>query len=401
MKINIERLKSNMFKVGEIGREKRGGITRLAFSQEFYEASSTLINLMEEAGLEITVDGVKNIFGKRKGIYNNLPSIMVGSHLDTVRNGGLFDGLLGVMAALECIYVLNENNIKTQHPIEIAAFNAEEGSEMGGTFGSRVMVGLQDLNQGDLESKLQNYGLTLESVKKSIRDVNKIKVFLELHIEQGAELYSKGIPIGIVEGIAGITRYKITARGEANHAGTTPMILRKDAMMGAAKLIVEIEKTAEEAGHPFVATIGTIRVFPGLVNVIPETAEFVVELRDLNQNRIENAVEKIKKAAEEIKPVEFDFQLLINKPPVMLNNDLIKAIEKICVEKDIKYQIMTSGAGHDAKAIARKIPTGMIFVPSREGKSHCPEEWTDWEDIKKGVEILLDTILEIDKNKNI
>lgn len=397
MNINLTRLKSNILKIGEIGRKKGEGITRLAFSDVYYKASDVFKDLMKDAELKVKTDRLGNVFGKREGENNDLPSIMIGSHMDTVKNGGLFDGNLGVNAALECIYVLEENNIKTKHPIEIVSFNAEEGSEMGGTFGSRVMVGLQDPLENGLADKLKKYGLTLNDVKSSIRNTSDIKAFLELHIEQGGDLFSKDIPIGIVKGIAGITRYRISALGEANHAGTTPMNLRKDAMMGASKLMVEIEKIAKNIGAPFVATIGVADVFPGAINIIPGRVELILEMRDLNQERIEKAVNKIKKSAQSIGEVDFKFELLINKPPVKTSRRIVQCIEEACIDKNIPYQIMASGAGHDAKAIANKVPTGMIFVPSKDGKSHCPDEWTDWEDIKKGTEILLDTIIRLDK----
>jgi len=322
---------------------------------------------------------------------------MIGSHLDTVPNGGIFDGALGVIAALEVINVLNEKNIRTRHPIEIVAFNAEEGSAIGGTFGSRVVVGLQDPYEDGLIEKLDQYGMNINDVKKSVRNTAGIKVFLELHVEQGANLYEKGIPIGIPTGIFGITRYGIVAKGEANHAGTTPMRLRKDPLIGAAKLIIEINRIVKEIGEPLVATIGVIKAYPGTVNVIPGTVEFIVELRDIDNQRIEEAVNKFKNSAHSIGgDIGFDFNLLINKPPTMLNKEVIEVIKNACLSKKIAHQITVSGAGHDAKSLAEKVPTGMIFVPSKDGKSHCPEEWTDWESIKTGVEVLLDTIIKLD-----
>ncbi|KJS82587.1 MAG: hypothetical protein JM58_14620 [Peptococcaceae bacterium BICA1-8] len=397
MQINIDRIRENLLKVGEIGRVEGRGITRLAYSKEFEEAAKDLIDLMEKANLDVTRDGVKNIFGKRAGDNKNYPSIMVGSHLDTVPNGGIFDGALGVIAALEVINVLNENNIRTKHPIELVAFNAEEGSAIGGTFGSRVVAGLQDPYEDGLIEKLDQYGMDINDVKKSVRNTASIKTFLELHVEQGANLYEKGIPIGIPTGIFGITRYGIVAKGEANHAGTTPMRLRKDPMIGAAKLIIEIDRIVKEIGEPLVATIGVIKASPGTVNVIPGTVEFIVELRDIDNQRIEEAVNKFKNSAHSIGgDIGFEFNLLINKPPTMLNKEVIEVIKNACLDKKIDYQITVSGAGHDAKSLAEKVPTGMIFVPSKDGKSHCPEEWTDWESIKTGVEVLLDTIMKLD-----
>jgi allantoate deiminase/N-carbamoyl-L-amino-acid hydrolase len=398
MNINKKRLLENIEKVGSIGREADNGITRLAYSKEYKEASDVLKKLMEASGLEVHIDGVGNIFGRRKGLQDDLPSIMIGSHLDTVKGGGLYDGNLGVNAALEIINVLNESKYITKHPIEIVAFNAEEGNEMGGTFGSRVMTGLQDPNADWLDEKLSKYGMKKQDVKNSIRDMKTIKAFLELHIEQGGSLYAKEIPIGVVTGIVGITRYTITITGETNHAGTTPMGLRKDALTGAAKLIGIIDSISREIGDPFVSTVGVLKVFPCFANVIPGRVEMTLEMRDLDQSRIEGAIKRIELLSKGIENVGIDFKFDISKPPVKTHKNIISIIEKVCQNKGLEYQVMPSGAGHDAKAVAEFIPTGMIFVPSIDGKSHCKEEDTESIDLVRGTEVLLDTVIEIDRN---
>lgn len=397
MKINMDRLKKNILQVGEIGRKDGEGITRLAFSKEYYEAAKTLVKIMKEANLEVEVDPLGSVIGKKRGIRNDLPSIMIGSHLDTVKNGGLFDGALGIIAGLEAVNYINENNISINHPIEIVAFNGEEGSEMGGTFCSRVMMGLQDPYEPGLEKKLSSYGLTIDDVKKSIRDPKEIGVFLEMHVEQGSNLYDKNISVGIVEGIVGITRYNVKVKGEANHSGTTPMNSRKDPMIGAAKIILEIERIAKEVGQPFVATVGVINASPGAVNVIPESVEFSLELRDLQQKNIDSVVARIKKFAQEIKEIDCEFNLNIKKSSTKLDKKIVEAIRKSCTELNIPYQSMASGAGHDANAMSKKVDTGMIFVQSKYGKSHCPEEWTEWEDVENGMKVLIQTITNIDK----
>jgi hydantoinase/carbamoylase family amidase len=397
MKVNEKRIRENILKVGEIGKDENGGISRIAFSKEFNEASNVLISLMEEAGLEVSRDKLGNIFGKRNGSDNSLPAIMIGSHLDTVKNGGLFDGNLGIAAALECINVLNDNNQVTSHPIEIAAFNAEEGSELGGTFGSRGLCSLINLEEKDLKEKLGIYRLTVEDLKEAAKDVKGIKAFLELHIEQGGKLEKNKNSVGIVEGIVGITRYKVIVKGEANHAGTTPMSLRRDALTGAAKLILEIDSIARNAGDPFVTTIGKMELFPGSVNVIPGRVEFVLEMRELSQDRIDKLFTEIQKAAKTLEGVDVDFEILIKKPPVKLDYKIVDVIENECKAGNVKYERMPSGAGHDAAAMAEKVSTAMIFVPSKDGKSHCAEEWTEWEDIVIGTETLLNTLIKIDQ----
>jgi len=258
------------------------------------------------------------------------------------------------------------------------------------------MIGLQDPSEKALQSRLKNYDLTSADLKNSIRDIDKIKAFLELHVEQGVVLDRNEIPIGIVNGIAGITRYKIIVKGETNHAGTTPMNLRKDALTAAANLITKIEKIATSFTEPFVATVGKINVSPGAVNVIPGKVEMVLEMRDLEQDKIDLAIEKFKTEAKKIENAKIVFNKMIQKPPVETDNKIQNIIEKACNDNNISYKFMASGAGHDAKEIARKIPSGMIFVPSKDGKSHCPEEWTNWDDIYRGVEVLLNTILLLD-----
>ncbi|MFN2364162.1 MAG: hydantoinase/carbamoylase family amidase, partial [Halarsenatibacteraceae bacterium] len=237
-------------------------------------------------------------------------------------------------------------------------------------------------------------GWPAEDLAAARRDLAGIKAFIEIHIEQGTVLESENIPIGIVNGIAGITRYKVNLFGEANHSGTTPMKLRKDALVAAAKLILEIEDIALELGEPFVATVGTLDIKPGAVNVIPGEVELIIELRDLDQNKIEVAGERIIAAADQMNG-DIRVERIVNKTPVDTDFEIAKIIEEACKRLKIPGRRILSGAGHDAKEIARKVPTGMIFVPSIAGKSHCPEENTNWEDIYLGTEVLLETILSI------
>lgn len=395
MKINLERIKRNLVSVGEIGKNSSGGITRLAFSKEYFDAVNALKDLFYEQGLRVEVDRIGNVIGRFEG-KDDLPAIVIGSHLDTVKNGGLFDGALGVIAALECVSVLKENNIITNHPIEIIAFNAEEGSEMGGTFGSRVMVGKQDLSEPSLPKKLMNYNLTIDDLKQSVRETDKIKVFLELHIEQGGFLEKNKLSIGVVNGITGITRYGINIKGETNHAGTTPMDIRKDALTMASKLVIKIDEISRDIGKPFVSTIGQLTLKPGAVNVIPGEVELVLEMRDMDKGKIDYAINEIKKYTDSIQDYQFEYQFLIDKPCVKTDSKIAEIIRQNCINRGIKYEVMPSGAGHDAKEIAAKVSTGMIFVPSKDGRSHCPEEFTEWEDIDTGVQVLFDTILNID-----
>lgn len=395
--VNIERVMKNLHTIGEIGAVENKGITREGFSKEYYNALDKLENLFKKSSLEITKDRVGNIIGKRKGKKIDGKSILIGSHLDTVKNGGLYDGLLGVISALEVVNVLNDLNIETNNPIEIVAFNAEEGSEMGGTFGSRVLTGRQSLEEKGLSEKLSHYNLTLEDIIASQKDMSKVNTFLELHIEQGGFLVENNLDIGIVNGIVGITRYEIEIIGESNHAGTTPMTLRKDPIKILGKFIEKINNLSQEFAHPFVVTIGDIKVSPGMYNVIPEKVKFLLELRDLNQENIEIFMKRLKDFSEEFTDFETNFLLTINKPSKLLTDEIIKFIEKSAKELEYKNIIMSSGAGHDAKELIYKVPTGMIFIPSVGGISHSPKELSTENQIEKGIEVLLKTVLKLDK----
>lgn len=400
-KVNLDRLERSLHQTGEIGRTPNGGITRTGFSPEYRQAANELKRMMEEAGLTVTTDRVGNLFGRREGKNPKAPAIMTGSHLDTVIEGGLYDGNLGIISALEAIRMMNENRIETNHPIELAAFNAEEGSEMGGTFGSRVMTGRQDPNEKQLEEKLDHYNLTLQDVQESVRDMKAVGAFVELHIEQGGFLEQEQLDIGIVDGIVGITRYEIHIKGESNHAGTTPMKLRKDPVLAASVLISKIWETSLSYGPPFVATVGKIEVNPGMYNVIPSDVTLFLELRDLDQSRVVQFAEEIKDlgAAEPtLAPYEIEWELQVNKPSKMLSRLVMDAVSDACdAEPDVTAAVMASGAGHDAKELIYCVPTGMIFVPSIGGISHSPKEYTTRGQMEKGVQILYQTLLLLDQ----
>jgi len=398
MKINIERLKNKLLEIGLIGKVENKGISRLAFTEEYDEARIVLRNYMENIGLKTEIDGVGNLIGTFEGMNPKLSSIVIGSHLDTVPNGGLFDGALGIFSGLEVIETMKDNNIKPEHNIKVIAFNAEEGSAMGGTFGSRAMMGMIDLDEEEISKNLETCGLTIKDVQNSIKNIDEFKNYLELHVSQESTLEGENIPVGIPEGISSIIRYKIRCSGESNHAGTTLMKNRKDALLESSRLMVKIRDIAEEIGETLVATVGSLVVFPGAVNVIPGKVEMILELRDIKINNIKKAVSKVIDASKSITNVEFEFEKIIEKPTSMMDVSILSIIREKCENNNIGYKMMISGAGHDAKSFADKIPTGMIFVPSIDGKSHCPEESTKWVDIEKGVTVLIDTVIELDKN---
>ncbi|WP_434309124.1 Zn-dependent hydrolase [Hominifimenecus sp. rT4P-3] len=395
MTVNQDKLREAVLKTGEIGRCPEGGITRLAFSQEYQEAVECLKKEMTDLGMSVCVDPIGNVIGTRPG--RRKECILMGSHLDTVRNGGVFDGNLGIAAALEVIRCLNEADVVTEHTLQVVAFQAEEGGPLGGTFGSRAAMGLLDLDSPAVKEGLKAQGLCADEIRRCQFPVEQIRYFLELHIEQGNELFYRNIPIGVVSGIVGIFRCRIVVEGESNHAGTTGMEGRKDALVAFSRLAVEIDRIAREIGDHLVATAGVVHLWPNMANIIPGRVEAVLELRHMDRAVIEACMNQIKEAAQADSSVSFQFETLVDKSSVACDGEIMEILEDCCREADYPYMVMPSRAGHDTNAVARNIPSGMIFVPSKEGKSHCPEEWTEWADAAKGTEILLKAIEKLDE----
>jgi len=400
MKINLKRLKENLIELGWIGYKGDNkdlpygdkGITRLPYTEEYNKADKFVSNLMKKAGLEIHHDPVGNLFGTLSSSKND-KHIIIGSHIDTVPQGGIFDGNLGVLGALESLQTLKENGYKNNYNLTVGVFIGEEGTEIGGTLGSRCFTGNIELNKKEIEF-FRDKGIKAEEVKKAKADKNKIKNYLEMHIEQGGLLEKEEIPIGIVEGIVGIARYKVTVTGKANHAGTTPMNMRDDALVKASKIISSVNEFVNEIGGDLVGTVGEIEVEPGAVNVIPGKAEFTIELRDMEKEKIEKVMNKIKDSLGE---EELAVEDILYEGSVYLDKEVQNSIKKSAKRLDYDFKEMISGAGHDANPLSKITSAGMIFVPSHNGISHSPNEWTDWEDIKKGTEVMLETIKELDK----
>ncbi|NLJ59156.1 MAG: M20 family metallo-hydrolase [Tissierellia bacterium] len=391
MKINKERLKNNLLDLSKIGYVEGQGIRREAFTAAYTEASEFVKDLMKSAGLTVYEDPVGNIFGKYEGKQKN-KSILLGSHIDTVPNGGMFDGSLGVLGALECIQALKDNNCQSNYSIEVGAFIGEEGTQVGGTFGSRIFTGEFEYGKNELDY-LSTVGISEEDLIKSKRDPSTLKCYLELHIEQGNILNTEDISIGLVKGIVGIAQYNACVTGKANHAGTTPMHLRDDALVKTSKIITNINNIVNELGSPLVGTVGYIKAHPGAINVIPGKVEFTIELRDMEKEKVEKAMEMIMESSKDldlrVEPLGYEWE-------VNLDQGIQKLIEESCKDLNYSYKYMYSGAGHDANPLSKITPTGMIFIPSKNGISHSPDEWSDWDDVEKGANVLLNTILKID-----
>jgi beta-ureidopropionase / N-carbamoyl-L-amino-acid hydrolase len=387
------------------------GTTRLAYSSEDNQGRRVAMEMMRELGLVARIDAAGNIFGRREGAGGG-PPILFGSHIDTVRDAGRYDGVLGVVSGMECIRALCEMNHQTQHPLELVIFANEEGQTYSALLGSRAVVGdfgSEELKQTDAEGRalseaIRQIGGDPEDLASSILRPGKVLAFLEVHVEQGGQLDGRGIPIGVVEGISGIQQTDVIVSGTANHSGTTAMESRKDAMVAAAEFILAVKKTAAEQARCRVATVGRVLVFPNSTNIVPGRVDLTLEIRDEREERMEDALKLLKEEAALITAksgVHFTFENRKRIPPVPADPRIIAAITASCKDLDVPFHLLPSGAGHDAQMMARIAPMGMIFVPSVGGVSHSTEEFTRAEDCALGADILLQTILRLDEQQEL
>ena len=395
--MNSQRFLSSVESLGQIGWEDGKGLYRTAFSEAFVKGREFVAGLMKEARMDVRVDSVGNLFGRYEGNNKNAPAVLLGSHLDSVPGGGKYDGHLGVLSALEAARSLHERGALFC-PVEVVGFNAEEGGDMGGTFGSRAVCG--DVKSLPAPEVLASLNLSAEKIASAKLDFSKYRAYLELHIEQGPVLWRRKIPIGIPTAIVGITRYLITMEGQANHAGTTPMDERKDAMKEAVKLLARwydqvdemcgAEKSEKDEKN-FVCNVGTFALEPGSASVIPGMASFALELRSTNDTVVKMLAGKFRELLQSM-ALPASMELMISKPAVTLDESLRALIRDTCREMKIASLDMPSGAGHDASPLAMKIPSAMIFVPSTDGISHNLEENTSNGDMLLGVEVLEKTL---------
>ncbi len=405
MNINLDRLKNNIIRLGWFGfagDENKEipigdkGITRLPYTRVYTEAEEFVREQMEEAGLETYTDPIGNLFGIFPGENQTDQMIVIGSHIDTVVKGGMFDGSLGVMVAVECLRVLKENGYQSNYKLVAAVFNGEAGVKYPPYLGSRAFIG--DKFSYDELNQIRSARLGEAELEASAVDTSRIKNFLELHIEQGQVLEEMEKPIGVVNGIVGISRYRATTTGRADHSGTTPMELRDDALIKASRIILELEKTVKKLnqdGGRMVVTVGDIKVKSGAVNIIPDEVEFLIEIRDMekaNINKVFKSIEGLNIKGLKIKETYYEDSTYLNKA---VQQEIASAAKSLGYD----YMDILSGSGHHAGPMAGVAPTGMIFVPSKDGISHSPDEWTDWEDIEKGANVLLETIKRLDKPK--
>jgi N-carbamoyl-L-amino-acid hydrolase len=399
------RMEQRIKALSQFGANADGGVDRVAFSDADVDGREYIKVLMREAGLTVRVDTAANIIGRRDGSDPELPIIMFGSHIDSVPGGGNYDGDVGVIGAIEVAQLLNENDIETRHPLEVVSFTDEEG----GLTGSLAMTGRLKATALDIvthSGKTTGEGIRFvggdpDRLDLSHRQPGELAAFIELHIEQGANLHEEKIDIGVVEGIVGIRWWDVVIEGFANHAGTTPMNRRKDAMLSAADLILAINHVATSMAGRQVATVGKIRAEPGAPNVIPGRVVMSLEIRDLSAKKMQGVFEAIEDEARNIagrRYTTIDFEEIdVDVEPAPTDERMRRIIALSADALELSHQLMPSGAGHDAQDMTHIAPTGMIFVPSVDGVSHSPKEFTSPEDMANGANVLLMSILSIDQ----
>lgn len=402
---DAKRMEERVGKLSKFGANPEGGVSRVAFSDADLAGRKYIRALMEKSGLNVRVDAAGNIIGRREGRDPKLPVILFGSHIDSVPHGGNYDGDLGVLGALECIEILNEQQYVTSHPLEVVVFSDEEG----GLTGSHAVAG--ELSPKALQLKSHS-GKTIgegirfiggdpDHLQAAKRNRSEILAYLELHIEQGGILEVENINIGVVEGIVGINEWEVTVLGFANHAGTTPMNQRKDALVAAARLVESVNRIAKNTPGRQVATVGKIQAEPGAPNVIPGKVVMTLEIRDLEKSKIDLVFEKIKTSADKIAADTGTTislaSLDLTAVPAPTDPRLRMAIQEAAIGLGLTTKLMPSGAGHDAQDIARIAPIGMIFVPSIGGISHSPKEFTTASDMANGASVLLQSVLRVDE----
>jgi len=405
--VSKERLLNNLRKLSEFGINKNKGNDRVAYSVYDIRAREYVKEYMENLGLKVEVDYAANIIGRKEGTNKKLKPIIFGSHIDAVPNGGHYDGPLGVIGGIEALETILDNNITTSHPLELIVFTNEEG----GVFGSRALAG--KLNNNALGVKtasgftngegVDRLGGNQKKIFEVIKSSNDYHAFVELHIEQGNILNKSNVDIGVVTGIVGLKWWDVVIEGFANHAGTTPMDERKDPMITAADFILLVRNVISEIPGNQVGTVGKIEALPGAPNVIPGQVKLSLEIRDLDESKIDFLFREIEKKAQIIaveNETNISFSSIdINANPALMNKQIQSLITDAATELNYSFKKMPSGAGHDAQDMAIIVPSGMIFIPSVDGISHSPKEFSTDEAVYKGVNILLNTILKLDKEK--
>ncbi|MBU3569038.1 Zn-dependent hydrolase [Priestia aryabhattai] len=401
--VNGERLKNTLERFAEYGRTPNNGVTRLALSEEDRLARDYFCSCCRDLGMDIKIDDLGCIYATLEGLEDK-PPVVIGSHMDSVKKGGRFDGILGVVAGLELVRTLVEHNIKPKVPIMIVNFTNEEGARfepsmmasgiLSGKFQKDVMMKKTDVAGVTFEQALQSCGYEGDTSNR----LTEASAFVELHIEQGPILEREAKSIGVVECVLGMVCYEIEVTGESDHAGTTPMDMRKDALFATNNLIAEARHELGRLDSNLVYTMGRMNVLPNIHTVIPNKVIFSLEARHTDEDviaSVEKIIQLLPDQAELLEGCEVRVTKLWGRDTVWFDKTVCDEVEESVRSLGYSYKRMVSGAGHDAQFLASYIPTAMIFIPSVNGKSHCEEEFTPWEECEKGVNVLLETVIKL------
>ncbi|WP_102797360.1 Zn-dependent hydrolase [Bowmanella denitrificans] len=405
LQTELSRLQNDLLELSHIGYDPESkGVFRLGFTEADMQARRWLIKKFEDEGFYARMDSAGNVIGSMQADANK-PVVAMGSHIDSVPAGGMFDGTLGVLAGLECMRVLRDSGLDYQYPLEVYAFAEEEG-RFGGMMGVQAITGeltpqwlenAHDASHIYLKDEMANCGLNAFDALTARLDPKHFRAFLELHIEQGPVLERIGKPIGVVEAISGVYKWLVRLIGKANHAGTAPMDMRSDAFMGLADFAHEIPRIINEEGSDKSRlTVGRVELKPGYAHTVPGEAEFTLVGRDTDPQTMRNLADACRRVLSSIARkhnLMFEFEQMSWLEPQAMSDEVIQAFCQQAERMELDYQVMPSGAGHDAQYMARITPTGMIFVPSVGGISHAPDEWTHWQDVHTGANLLLQTAL--------
>ena len=400
------RLWKRLSELAEIGKREEGGVARPSLTPEERAAKDLVASYMEEAGLAVREDAAGNLFGRREGEDPGAAAVLIGSHVDSVLNGGDFDGPLGVLGGIEVLQTMDEEGVQTERPVEVVAFTDEEGARFSlGMIGSRALAGtlsredlrFEDRDGVSIEGAMRDAGLDPGKVGEAARPAGSLAAYIELHIEQGKVLENENLPVGVVTGIAGPVWLRLSFTGEAGHAGTTPMGSRRDALAAAAEVAGVIEEEASATGTT-VGTVGQIEAGPGGINIIPGRVELSLDLRDIDEAVRDRAERRIRERAAETcerRGIGLEFEEIQRLPPAPCSEEIRATIAAACEEEGIRPYSLPSGAGHDGMHVAEVCPMGMIFVRSKGGISHNPKEWSSPEDCEAGCKILYSTVLDL------
>ncbi|MBQ5928203.1 MAG: Zn-dependent hydrolase [Oscillibacter sp.] len=409
MKTNIERIQKDIETLAQFSCVEGIGCTRFTYTKEFAQARDYIISEMKAAGLTVREDAVGTVIGRLEGKNPNAPILMTGSHFDTVKTGGRFDGPAGVTAALETARTLHDEGFVPECPIEFVALPEEEGARFGGgLMGSRAMCGkltqaevdtYKDWDGVTIAEAMKGYGLDPTKIAEAKRTPGEIGTFIELHIEQGPILENNRTDVGIVEAIVGLRCLNVTVTGRSDHAGTTPLNMRADTMLATAKAIVAGTEKAKELNDGTVVTFGRVETIPGAFNIVAKETNFNIDCRSRGIESVNTVIDVIRTSLErsvaENPGLSFEMEEKTSALPVQMKAEVQELLEKHAAELNISTRKMLSGAGHDAMIMGALCDVAMVFVPSKDGRSHVPEEWTDYADLQKGVELVYRTIKEL------